>query len=367
MATFELKNNWQISEYHRQPAVETWPYALPSLPLNRYWEQPPDKQRDLSSSVHCMETSDLFDIYSYRATSILYNGRTAFQSITVAQTVNYGRILLLDGHIQSSEADEDLYHEMLVQPAMLIHPDPRDVLIIGGGEGATLREVVAHQSVKRVTMVDIDEEAVEVCKALLSSWHRGAFNDPRVRLRFADGREFIESAEELYDVVIVDVVDMLDNGPAQKLYTRQFYELVRKRLRSNGIVVVQGLEFSPLDYQGHAALMRTLRAVFSKVQSYSCCVPSFLAPWGFLIASDSIDLREFSENSIDSAIQRRLGPDWLVHLSGEYLFGSQRYSKETNFLLSLPGPILEDGILFIPQPDVGDTWPLEGKFPVLGD
>jgi len=132
--------------------------------------------------------------------------------------------------IQSSEDDEDLYHEMLVQPAMLCHSNPHHVLIIGGGEGAALREVLAHPSVKSVVMVDIDQKLVELCREHLSSWHCGAFDNPRVHLIYEDGRRFIENDLNLYDVVIIDVVDMLDNGPARSLYTKQFYRWKYRRI-----------------------------------------------------------------------------------------------------------------------------------------
>src|SRR5262249_47926390 len=159
----------------------------------------------------------------------------------------YGRMLVLDGAIQSAEDDEALYHEMLVQPAMILHPHPENVLIIGGGEGATLREVLVHSSVRSAIMVDIDQEVVALCREHLGAWHCGAFDDPRVQVVYGDGRAFVENDDRYYDVVIVDVVDMLDNGPAQALYTRQFYELLYRRLHPQGIVVVQGLEFSFLD------------------------------------------------------------------------------------------------------------------------
>jgi spermidine synthase len=284
----------------------------------------------------------------------------------IADTYSFGRMLVLDGGVQSTEDDESLYHEVLVQPAMLVHPDPQEVLIIGGGEGATLREVLAHASVKRATMVDLDREAVDLCRAHLPTWHRGAFEDPRARLVFDDGRHYVESAEEMFDVAIIDVVDMLDNGPAQALYTRQFYARLQQRMRPGGVVVVQGLEFSFLDHAEHVALLRTLRTVFRHVASYSCAVPSFLSQWGFLIASDSIDPGDFSAASIDRLIDRKLGPDWLDHLTGEFFVGCQCYDKDTRLLLSLPGPILEDGKPFVAPPDIADSAPLTARLPVLG-
>src|SRR3972149_10779996 len=114
--------------------------------------------------------------------SNLYLGATRFQKAEIITTKSFGRCLVLDGKIQSSELDEFIYHEALVHPAMLAHPKPEAVLIAGGGEGATLREVLAHRSVKRVVMVDLDQEGVELCRRHLPAWHQGSFDDPKVEL-----------------------------------------------------------------------------------------------------------------------------------------------------------------------------------------
>ncbi|MGA2916637.1 MAG: fused MFS/spermidine synthase [Sedimentisphaerales bacterium] len=325
----------------------------------------PDPASVGSNALFLVENSNPFDFYHYGLSSIIYNGKTAFQNVLIADTYNYGRILVLDGAIQSAEYDEALYHEMLVQPALLCHPEPRSVLIIGGGEGATLREVLVHRSVKSVAMVDIDREVVELCKEYLCPWHRGAFNDPRVHLFFEDGRRFVNNNDSHYDVVIIDIVDMLDNGPAQALYTRQFYELLRQRLRPNAIVVIQGLEFSFLDYKEHAALSRTLRTVFSEVHSYRVHIPSFLSSWGFLIASDWFRPAEISADKIDTAITNRLGNGWLDHITGDFIKGCFSLCKKTQFLLSLSGPVLEDNVTFVAPPNIEGIEPPFTQFPIL--
>ncbi len=217
---------------------------LPPLPPNHFYFYPPDPLLEGDGAITAIEDSDPFDQYVYRLRRVLYQGRTRWQNVLIADTYNYDRVLMLDGAIQSAESDESLYHELLVQPAMLAHDEPRDVLIIGGGEGATLREVLSHASVRRAVMVDLDRELVELCREHLFQWHQGAFDDPRCELLAEDGRAYLERDPSLYDVVIIDVVDMLDNGPAQALYTRQFYELLHSRLRPGRVVAVQGLEFS---------------------------------------------------------------------------------------------------------------------------
>lgn len=343
-------------------ALKPRPYALPLLPPNRCYVEEEDPPAD--GRIVFVEDSDPFDSFHYQLIRIVFSGRTAFQRVLIADTYNYGRALMLDGTIQSAEDDEALYHELLVQPAMLAHDHPRDVLIIGGGEGATLREVLVHASVRSATMIDIDAELVELCREHLVSWHRGAFEDPRARVLALDGRQFVEQDDGSYDVVIIDVVDMLDGGPAQAMYTRQFYELLRGRLRPGAIVVVQGLEFSFLDDRAHAALARTLRTVFPEVHSYQATVPSFLGSWGFIIASDGWRPSDWRAEDIDRRIEQRLGAEWMDHLSGEYLQACFTLSKETRFLLSLPGPILEDGVAFVQPPYIDDVEAPFAEFPI---
>ena len=348
----------------QKPQEITRPYPLQPLPPNHYYVEPLTAKDAGDGPLIFEEDSDTFDRYDYRLKRVLFHGKTAFQNVLIAETYNYGLALMLDGSIQSAAEDEALYHELLVQPAMLAHPEPRDVLILGGGEGATLREVLVHGSVKTATMVDIDGELVELCREHLRKWHRGAFDDHRARVLYKDGRQFVTNDDGLYDVVIIDLVDMFDNGPAQALYTRQFYELLKHRLRPGAIVAVQGMEFSFSDYKNHAALIRTLRTVFPEVHSYRGIIPSFLAGWGFVVASDWFRPMEWSIPEIDRMIENRLGP-WLDHINGDFLKSCFTHCKETLFGLSQPGPILEDGILFVPPPDIEESEPETAQFPAV--
>jgi spermidine synthase len=302
-----------------------------------------------------VETLDPFDRYEFRIRKLVVAGSTPFQEIAIAETYSFGRVLCLDGSIQSAEDDEALYHEALVQPAMLLHPGPEKVLVIGGGEGATLREVLYHRSVRRATMVDLDEAVVALSRQHLPAWHQGAFEDPRTRLVIGDGRQFVEQDNERYDVIIIDLVDLLEGGPAQLLYTRAFYKLVRERLAPGGIVVVQGLELSHMDARYHAALARTLTTAFPRVSSYRAPVPSFLSSWGFLLASDWADPRTLSEDEVDKRLRERIastpaGP--IEHMNGEFfraMFGLDRGLRRE---LAKDGPLIEDDkpLVFAPDP-----------------
>jgi spermidine synthase len=235
------------------------------------------------------ETGTPYEFHSFAAKSFLFTGRTAFQEVAILDTHEYGKMLVIDGRTQSAEEDEYIYHEAVVHPAMLTHPDPRRVLIIGGGEGASLREVLRYRGVERVVMVDIDRELVELCQKWLPEWHQGAFQDPRVDLVFADGKDYIAHTAMTFDVVIIDICDALEEGPALALYTERFYQTVQRRLTAGGLLVVQAMELSGLDYVDHVEVRDTLCRVFPVVRSYATFIPSFWADWGFLIASNGLD------------------------------------------------------------------------------
>src|SRR3990172_12876857 len=128
------------------------------------------------------------EIHSYAVKCHVLSKQTQYQHIELLETFDYGLMLLLDGYIQSTQVDEFIYHEAIVHPALCAHPNPNNILVIGGGEGATLREVLRHSTVERAVMVDIDRELVDTSREYLSAWHQGAFDDPRVTLIYDDGR-----------------------------------------------------------------------------------------------------------------------------------------------------------------------------------
>jgi len=272
----------------------------------------PDKHKWFSDYI----SPDLTVLHSIKER--IYSGRTKFQSIEILSTGSFGVCLILDGKIQSSEVDEFIYHEALVHPAMLTHPRPERVFIAGGGEGATLREVLAHKTVKRAVMVDIDEEVVSLCRRLLPSWHQKAFDDPRVELHFVDARKYLEESTEKFDVIIIDLVDPLEHGPARLLYTREFYQIVEQKLGPAGIMSVQAesAEWTSLD--NFTAITSTLRNVFPIAHPYQVHVPSFLGLWGFVAASQSLDPCELTPEEIDNRISTRISKklksyDGLTH------------------------------------------------------
>jgi len=266
----------------------------------------------------------------HEVTTILFSKQTPFQQIEVVELGGYGRALILDGKVQSTCADEFIYHETLVHPAMLTHPNPTRVLVIGGGEGATLREALRHRTVERALMVDIDRAVVDVSRDLLPGFHAGAFDDPRTELRFEDARQWLETHDEVFDVIIIDLSDPIEEGPCYRLYTREFYNLVVRRLSSQGTIALQSGTVAPQDLLNFSAIYRTLLTAFPVVCPYQANVPCFGLPWGFQVASKVINPRAYSSDDYDEMIGRRITGS-LHYLTGEVCaaqFALPRYLRE---------------------------------------
>ncbi len=261
---------------------------------------------------------------------VLYTGQTKFQSAEIIRSGSFGKCLVLDGKIQSSEADEFIYHEALVQPSMLTHPCPETVFIAGGGEGATLREVLSHNTVKRAVMVDIDEQVVALCQKFLPNYSRGSFDDKRTELLHVDARDYLAKSGELFDIIIIDLPDPIEEGPAYLLYTQEFYQLVRDRLTENGIITVQAGSAALTELLNFSAVNNTLKSVFPIVCPYQADVPCFGGPWGFCLASLNLNPALLSPSEVDSRISARSLTSLKFYdgLTHQGIFSLPKYLRE---------------------------------------
>ena len=267
----------------------------------------------------------------YRIRDVVYTGQTAYQKVDILQSEEFGRCLVLDGKTQSTEFDEHVYHECLVHPALLSHADPKSVFIGGGGEGTTLREVLAHRSVQKVTMIDLDKEVVDLCRRFLPQHHQGSFEDPRVKLLHQDARGYLAETDETYDVIVLDLVDPLEGGPAYLLYTREFYETASQRLNPGGILVTQSGPAGLINYtECFTPIAQTLSGLFPEIRPYTVYVPSFMTPWGFTMAvSDPATSLPGSDDFMRVARSRITGDlRYLDGVSCHGLFALPRYIRE---------------------------------------
>lgn len=205
------------------------------------------------------------------------------QFLEIVALRGYGKTLFLDGVRQSSEADEHIYHEMLVHPAMFAVPAPRRVLVAGGGEGAAAREVLRHRSVERAVQVDLDPEVVALCRRHLPEWGAGAYEDPRLELIHDDVLRYLEQHDEPFDVIVLDVPEWIENTPLEQLYAPEFYRLVKSRLAPGGAVIGQIGPVHPTRSDAFLPFARARTKAFAHVRF--TVVPEL--GWIFGLASES--------------------------------------------------------------------------------
>jgi len=215
----------------------------------------------------------------------LLSSKTPFQKMEIYETDSFGRVLLLDGLVQTTERDESFYHEMLVHPALSLHPAPESVLIIGGGDGGALREVLRYP-VRRASLVEIDEAVIKACREYFPGLS-SSFDDPRANVVVADGNEFIRRAGESYDVVLVDSSDPV--GPSAVLHEKRFFSRLKKRLKPGGIIAAQA--GSPLFHLDHLRRKAAfLGESFRFARYYFGPAPTYPGGfWCYAFLSDGVD------------------------------------------------------------------------------
>ncbi|MGI6550073.1 MAG: polyamine aminopropyltransferase [Syntrophomonadales bacterium] len=217
---------------------------------------------------------------------LLYSGESPFQRIDILDTYEFGRMLVLYGSIMITEKDEFVYHEMLGHVPLFTHPDPKQVLVIGGGDGGTVRETLKHPEVERVTLVEIDEMVVRKCQEYFPEV-AGQLSNPRARLLFADGEKFLSSTQEKFDVILCDAADPI--GPAEVLFQKDFHQMAYDRLNDDGIFVTQSE--SPFFHQRtFKKLYENLSRIFPIVRVYWAYIPTYpSAIWSFTLCSKKYD------------------------------------------------------------------------------
>lgn len=227
--------------------------------------------------------------YVYDVEKILHKSQSEFQEIMVIENPHFGKMLILDGVVQITERDELFYHEMLVHIAMHAHPNPKTVIVIGGGDGGTVREVLRHDSVEKVYFIEIDEDVINVSKKFFPSVACGV-DDKRVEIKCMDGAEFVKGRDEDIDVVIVDSTDII--GFAKSLFTVEFFKSVKDSLTDEGMFVTlsESLHFHKdivIDVQ------EAMKLIFPIVDLYTAPIATYAGNWWtFSAASKKHDMRK---------------------------------------------------------------------------
>ena len=298
---------------------------------------------EIAASQWVTEYITPYDYYAHGIERVLVGGRSQYQDYAIVEGGPYGQALVLDGLWQSCTGDEFLYHEPLVHPAIIHYTlvngrGPENVLILGGGEGATSREVLRWKSVKRCVMVDLDGEVVEACKKHLASMHQGAFDDPRHELVIGDALDTIDQSGAEWDVIISDLTDPIDEGPSFRLFTAETFANARATLRDGGVFMLQAGQTAPPLMDIHCRLIHTLTAVFDHVAPLFTPISSYGSPWGYGLGSSS-------------PIDTRPDTDAIDALLAEHLDSELRFIDGRSYMAVLnPGKHLRDRIAAQTEP-----------------
>nr|GLL37964.1 thermospermine synthase ACAULIS5-like [Ipomoea trifida] len=263
--------------------------------------------------------------WSFALNRMLHRGKSEYQDIALLDTKRFGKVLVIDGKMQSAEIDEFIYHECLIHPALLCHPNPKTVFIMGGGEGSAAREALRHKSIDKVVMCDIDQEVVDFCRRYLTANYE-AFHNKKLDLVINDAKAELEQRKEKFDVIVGDLADPVEGGPCYQLYTKSFYQnILKPKLTEHGIFVTQA---GPAGVFTHkevfSSIYYTIKQVFKHVIVFTAHVPSFADTWGWVMASDEPLCVDSA--MIDAKIAERIDGE-LLYLSGSSFYSSTILNK----------------------------------------
>lgn len=278
------------------------------------------------------------ELHHHAIDETYFAGRTDFQNVAVVRSPVFGKMLIIDGDTQSSQADERIYHETLVHPALAASGDRSEVLILGGGEGATLREVLRAPDVRRCTMVDIDGQVVELAKLYLPEWSEGAFDDRRARVIVGDALAFLAADGDRYGAIISDLTEPLEDSPSNPLFCEDVFRSIKARLRDDGVYVLQASTAGFHNMSLHAKMARSLRRHYRFVSSFYTHVPAFDNDWAFLACSDSLDVAGLPEAAIGRYVSSLRGTS--------YFYDAETHRRLFNLPLYLRRELAREGDVF---------------------
>lgn len=242
-----------------------------------------------------------------RSSKLHETSRTAFQDLEIHETPQFGKLLRLDGCFQTSEKEEFVYHENLIHPATIAHPAPKRALIVGGGDGGAVEELLKHPSIERVVMVELDGRVVEVAREHFASIHRGALDSPKLELRIEDGLAYLAKTTERFDVIALDLPDPI--GPAEQLYETPFFRDCKRALAPGGVLTLH--MGSPVARPDRVkAIYQRLAETFAVVRPFTMFIPLYGTLWSMATCSDSVDPVAITSAEVDARIARR----GLTHL-----------------------------------------------------
>ena len=257
--------------------------------------------RNVAQYPWVMEELTADAAFGFRASNV-QRRQTEFQALEMMDTSSFGRVMRLDDCFMTSERDEFFYHETMAHPAAIVHPAPKQALIIGGGDGGLAEELLKHNTMERVVLAELDEAVIEASKAELEAVHRNVWDDPRLQVQIGDGMAFIDQTQERFDLLVLDLTD--PDTPAGSLYESQALQRMQRVLAPGGALVLHlgSPVFHPEQVQ---RLSQRLQGLFKHVRCYGVYVPLYGAYWGMAVCSDTLDAQAITAEEVQQRLQAR--------------------------------------------------------------
>ncbi|MCX7725326.1 MAG: polyamine aminopropyltransferase [Chitinispirillaceae bacterium] len=265
--------------------------------------------------------------YFYTVNRRIMKKRSEFQDIELYDTDEFGKVLILDKITQLGEKCDFCYHEPMVHPVMCFHPRAENILIIGGGDGCLVREVLKYPYVKKIEIAELDGEVIEFAQKYLSKLNKNAFDDERVHLNIVDGRKYTQEHPKEFDVIIMDMTDPF--GPSQMLYTREFFKIVKRAFRNDNGLFVMHSESPITRPLAFSCISKTLNSVFSYVNQFYIYIQMYGVLWSITVSSDKIDVSKATAKKIDKKLKKYGIDDLKV------------YNGATHLAMQVPYPYIE--------------------------
>jgi spermidine synthase len=241
--------------------------------------------------------------HCFSVDKLVFQGKTKHQDVLIFDNSVYGRVFCIENIVELSESDEFIYHEMISHPVLFSHPDPKNIIIVGGGDGGALREVLKHP-VQMVDLVELDEDVTKISKKYLPFVCRDAFSDERVKIYNMPGQDFIKNRKSLYDIAIIDCTNFDSDGLSNSLYSDEFYKQLLRALKPNGIMIALGFSFLDFDKMTKNAATK-LKKFFSFVSVYRFCMPSYhCGEYSFVAASKKINLGKINFSKVSQRFKK---------------------------------------------------------------
>lgn len=260
-----------------------------------------------------MECLDKDYYYLIKKDKKIFEKKSKYQTIEIFENKKFGKILRLDKSFQMSEKYEYMYHEPLVHIPLITHPNPKKVLIIGGGDGGSLKQTLKHNTIKKVDMIEIDKEVVEVSKKYFKKMNENSFYNKKANLIITDGIKYLKKTKDKYDIIILDLTD--PGNISLFLYTNKFYNLVKSKLNYGGIVCLHTETPYMID-EVHIRIIKTLMKSFKIVRPFYNYVTTYGTIMGFACCSDKYDAKKMSEKEVEKRLKKR-NINKLKMLNGE--------------------------------------------------